>query len=78
MDTEIKENKKPTAKKVDENVVQEPKIALSIIVLETGSVIVMENGQPIDGLTKIEFTAEVGQMPKYTITKNILNKKVGN
>ena len=49
----------------------EMKIILSISVLEDGRILIIENGKPIENATKIEFLAEVGEVPKYTISKNI-------
>lgn len=50
---------------------EQPKILFSVIVLENGSIIATENGQPIKNVQKIEFYADGQSMPKYSITKFI-------
>lgn len=73
MDTKTNVKTKETINKKDE-----VKITLSISVLEDGRILIIEDGKPVECVTKIEFSAEVGGVPKYTITKNIKAIAGGN
>lgn len=53
-----------------------PQIMFSIVVLENGAVIVSENGELVRNVQKVEFVADGGSEPRYTITKAIAPKKV--
>ena len=71
-----------TKKEVDKNIEKEnevkvamPKIALSIVVLENGSILVTKNEKPVTNVQKVEFYADGNNAPRLTITEAIVPKK---
>lgn len=62
----------PKAEKAKEAL---PKIAVSIVVLDNGSIIVQKNEKPIVNVQKVEFYADGQSAPRLTITEAIVPKK---